>query len=166
MTEQIEEQISIIRAITVLAKVNKRHQERVKATAAAKKKLEESELYKEYEKAQNAAKSTSNLVDSLKALIREQALREFEETGDKTPVKGVQIKSFSIVSVTDDKTAKKWAAENAPLLLSLDLNKFRKAVENLDLPFVVKGVEHRAEIASDLSMYLPEQKQEVSDASS
>jgi len=47
-----------------------------------------------------------------------------------------------------------WASQNCPSALTLNKSAFGKAAKVLELPFVVKKTEMRAQIASDLSAYL------------
>jgi hypothetical protein len=66
---------------------------------------------------------------------------------------GISIKNFKVIRITDEKKAKAWAVTNAPSLLKLDEKKLEKAVENLELDWVQKGTETKAQIASNLSQY-------------
>lgn len=95
-------------------------------------------------------------IEALEVEIKLQGTMAFLEnpTLGRKPVKGIEVKEFSIIKVLDEKKALIWASQNAPSILKLDQTKFKKAVENLELDFVEKGVEYRTQIASDLSEYL------------
>lgn len=95
----------------------------------------------------------SSEIEQLEKEIRELAVAQFDGQ-NKKPFKGIEIKEFSVVKVLDEKKALIWASQNAPSILKLDQAKFKKAVENLELDFVEKGVEYKGQIASDLSEYL------------
>jgi seryl-tRNA synthetase len=94
--------------------------------------------------------------DELADEIREDALLEFDLSEDKNkkPYDGIQIKEFQTIEVTDEEEAIKWSIDSGQFaLVSLVTSKFNKIAKVLDLPFVTKGTEYRAQIASDLSMY-------------
>lgn len=133
------------------------------AKIAAQKSLDEC---KELLEDTDEWKSVEDAKEWLNRMSEQQELEEKEirilsnlhfsndETANKKPFKGIEIKEFSIIKVLDEKKALIWASQNAPSILKLDQTKFKKAVENLELDFVEKGVEYRTQIASDLSEYL------------
>jgi len=94
-------------------------------------------------------------IDEVTNHIKDEVLAEYSGE-DTKPYDGVQIKTFTIVEVKDEKKAKIWAAQNAPSLISISKSKFDKAVKELELDFIEIGEEYRVYLASDLSAYLEE----------
>lgn len=117
------------------------------------KKLELTEEWISLQEEKEQLKGLSVVVEQLEEEVRDLAHSLFDGQ-NKKPFIGIEIKEFSVVKVLDEKRALVWASQNAPSILKLDQTKFKKAVENLELDFVEKGVEYRVQIASDLSEYL------------
>lgn len=115
--------------------------------------LENSHEWIDYQDALNNVRGLEQQESILANEIREVAVQTFDGT-NKKPIYGIEIKEFSVIKVLDEKKALIWASQNAPSILKLDQAKFKKAVENLELDFIEKGVEYRGQIASDLSEYL------------
>lgn len=115
-------------------------------------RLENSMLWKDLQLEIDIRKHLETETSELEALIKQEAVAAFD--GNKHPLTGIEIKSFSVVTITDQKSALKWIAENAPTCLKIDEGKFKKIADTLELPFVDKKDENRAQIASDLSSYL------------
>ena len=83
---------------------------------------------------------------------RKAAVLAYQDSGERKPLPGSEVKMYATVTITDERAALKWAAENAPATVKLDTTKFNAAVKLLDLPFITKGEEPRGTIASDLSV--------------
>lgn len=108
--------------------------------------------------------AVANLVATLRTLnerltmaeqeTRNAVLGAFQETGERKPVPGAEVKMFATVNITDERAAMTWAIQHVPAAVSLDTKKFGAAVKNLELPFIEVGEEPRGQIASDLSEYL------------
>jgi len=108
--------------------------------------------------------AVANLVTTLRTLnerltmseqeTRNAILGAFQETGERKPVLGAEVKMFATVKITDERAAMGWAIQHVPSAISLDQKKFGAAVKNLELPFIEVGEEPHGQIASDLSTYL------------
>jgi len=90
-------------------------------------------------------------------LAKQAALETYDETQDKRPLPGVEIKVFHKVYY-NPKDALAWCRANAPNLLVLDAKRFEKGIIDgtlLDVPGAVAEIalEPRAQLASDLSEY-------------
>ena len=89
-------------------------------------------------------------------LAKQEALAEYDETQDKRPLPGVEIKVFKVVEY-EELAATMWCQSNAPTMLKLDAKRFERFVKEdiLNIPaHVAKVVEEpRAQLASDLSEY-------------
>ena len=113
----------------------------------------------EYEELRNAKSLMTQLSEKASELgieIRETSVWEFlgGDMENKKLYAGVQIKEFQTIEVTDERKAIEWAIESEQFnLVKLALSPFKKVAKVLDLPFVTKGTEYQAQIASDLSMY-------------
>ena len=84
--------------------------------------------------------------------LREMGLERFQETGDKRPGLGVEVKMFSEPRYEQDQ-ALEWAIEHK-LALSLDRKAFEGMAKHGAIPFVRFEQVYRAQIASDLSKAL------------
>lgn len=94
-------------------------------------------------------------IKEAEAVIRGTALEHYDGTREKEPWPGVKIKLYTVVKY-DPRAALAWAKENSPNLLTLNKSAFQKAVKaNLTGPIGVVTKEPRAQIARDLSEYLP-----------
>ena len=81
--------------------------------------------------------------------IRIEVVKQHSLTGE-TKYDGVTVKHFVVVTITDEREAKVWAAHNIPNMLTLGSG-FGKKVNGLDLPFYEVNDDYRAQIDSDLS---------------
>jgi hypothetical protein len=133
-----------------------------KQKEAEKTLTEKLEATPEYVALQAIKKEIGNTKDDASRAelqIKNNVIPEFG-LDDKKPCDGVQIKEFSVIRVLDEKEAKRWASENAPGVITLNKSKFDRAVKGLELDFIYKDTEYRAQIASDLSMYEEEENAE------
>lgn len=129
---------------------------RLKETASdLQEKLEQTQEYKALQDAQDNAKLMTTEVSRVEAEIKDSVEKEFVRTRleNTKPYDGIEIKKFGVVHILDERQAITWAATNAPQVLSLKQAPFNKIAKVLDLDFVQKTTEYRAQIASDLSMY-------------
>ena len=90
-------------------------------------------------------------VEKWEGVLREQALFHYEETGDKAPCDGVQVKIFTKYVYDPDK-ALEWAQAHKIALVpeSLDKKAFEKIAAVQPIEFVEKKEEPQAQIASKL----------------
>ena len=115
--------------------------------------LEQAEEYKTLQYFKERLTETKTRTDEMADEIRTEAIMQFDGE-NKKPYDGIQIKEFQTIEVTDEEEAIKWSIDSGQFaLVSLVTSKFNKIAKVLDLPFVTKGTEYRAQIASDLSMY-------------
>lgn len=94
--------------------------------------------------------------ESLEAEIKAEALATFTATGTKKQ-EGVTIKEFTVVKISDESQAREWCMTNFRPALKLDTKTFEKAAQDGTVPAELATVttEPRAQIATDLSKYLP-----------
>ena len=118
---------------------------------ALKDELESTPEWKRYQDRLAYSKNVQAYVDEATERVRESALREFAESGDKKPAKGVQVKLFSKL-VYDAAQALDYAKANLPAALKLDTKKFEAAAKALDLPFVATEEEPRVYIDAVLEV--------------
>lgn len=112
--------------------------------------IDETELGKQLAELKvTMAQINAELAD-LEVRARDAAVLVYQESGERKPLPGAEVKMYSTVKITDERAALKWAAENAPATLKLDTTKFNAAVRLLDLPFIELGEEPRGTIASNL----------------
>ena len=93
--------------------------------------------------------------------MSEDAARKLAEaiyatTQEKKPCDGVQVKVGTVYEY-DPKQAFAWAQETKMALIpeSLDVKAFEKIAKATPLPFVTEREEGKAQLATDLSAYLP-----------
>ena len=118
-------------------------------------KLEQTDEYQQLQKSEEILDNIWDDVSKIEEVIRTLVYDQFISSGleNTKPYDGIQIKKFSVVHILDERGAIKWAATNAPQVLSLKKAPFNKIAKVLDLEFVESDNEYRAQIASDLSMY-------------
>ncbi len=123
----------------------------------AQKELEKSEPFVALQARKAKLQILQARVDGMAGGIRDRVETEFRlsaEPRDTKPYDGIQLKKFTIVTITDEQAAKEWVAENAPGCIAIKKAPFNKVAKALgSLEFVDITTEYRAQIASDLSMY-------------
>ena len=102
-----------------------------------------------------ATQSAMLLADQAEAALRALVLADFEQTGDKKPVEGVEVKSFETLSY-DATDAFAWAKQTGMAVTpeALDVKAFEKIAKATKLDFVNVVVEPKVTIARDLSAVL------------
>lgn len=106
--------------------------------------------------AQYVRDTARQLIEKLEDEIKVEALATFSSTGTKKQ-EAVTIKEFAVVTIKDEALAREWCMTNFRPALKLDTKTFEKAVKDGTVPDVYATVttEPRAQIATDLSEYLP-----------
>ena len=124
----------------------------------AQELLEDRIEYKEVLACKEELKAYAKIQETLEENIRSDAvmLSAFTNYEDRKPVSCVEVKEFTIVNITDERIAKIWAAQNAPDALSIKKAPFNKIAKVMNLDFVDKSTEYRAQVSSNLSEYLDE----------
>lgn len=98
------------------------------------------------------------LVENLEADIKAAAQVRYTVDQNKKPGNGIEIKIFKVATILDPDRAREWCMTNFRPALKLDETMLRKAaVDGGTIPASVVTVteEPRAQIASDLSEFLP-----------
>jgi len=122
--------------------------------AKAVEALQETAEYATVDALTNSVKDIKAKISFLESEIKEHEVESAKKYKGYLPIVGVTIKNFKVLKVEDDKKAKVWLASNAPALLSYSDSKLLKAVENLEIDWATVETEPRAQIESDLSVYL------------
>lgn len=108
---------------------------------------------------QGMANEAGGNVTALEESVRRQVVEAWEGNGDKHLHPAVTVKQFTCLSY-DPQAALEWCKSNLPKAVKLDERVFEKhakaVAETGPVPFVTLFVEPRAQIATDLSAYLPE----------
>jgi hypothetical protein len=115
--------------------------------------LRETAEYQALTTAKQARQDIERAVSLAASTVRESALAEFRQTGDKSPAKGVSIRLFRVYKY-DPTEAINWCMLNAPTFLAVDAKRFEKAAEQLPGAPVTIEYDPQPAIASDLSEYL------------
>lgn len=87
------------------------------------------------------------------AAVREAALA----TGEKQPHPAVQVKTYTVVNITDAAKALEYARQHLTIAVKLDAAEYKRVAKELrvsTLPYAEVVEEQRATIAKDLSGYL------------
>jgi hypothetical protein len=116
-------------------------------------RLRETTEYQALATAKQARLDIDRAVTLAASAVREAALAEFRQTGDKAPAKGVSIRLFKTYKY-DATEAINWCALNAPTFLAIDAKRFERAAEQLDGAPVTIEYDPQPAIAGDLSEYL------------
>ena len=95
--------------------------------------------------------NAEHLIDA-DALLRDMAIKVFNDTGNKTPAPGVGIREITRLDY-DPQVAFLWATEHK-VALKLDTPTFEKIAKASPPDFVKSLVVPQATIATDLSKYL------------
>jgi hypothetical protein len=111
--------------------------------------------YAEYAQAAKALNESKTILESITALAKEEALKDFTKNGEKAVYAGVSVKMFTKIDY-DPKAMRDWAKVNMTSLLTLDTRATELAAKAgiLDDAPVTVSKEARAIIASDLTGYL------------
>lgn len=99
-----------------------------------------------------ALKEAQEKLDAEEKVLRDAAVIEFKETGDKAPVLGVGIREITILEY-EAWIAFQWAQEHK-VALALDKKAFESVAKATPLPFVKTRTEPQATIARDLDKVL------------
>ena len=119
--------------------------------------LEQVAIYHAVVLAKDWIRESQEQIAELTDQVRAEALAAFQETGNKQPWPGVQIKMYSKIEFSEEE-ARAWCFDYAGSLLKLDTRAFQRAAPALpDAPITITK-EPRATIASDLSMYQKEKE--------
>lgn len=102
-------------------------------------------------------------IDELTQTIKQRAVLMFDGK-NKKPMPGIQIKEKSVAIITDDAAARKYALEEAPSYVNIDFAGLASLAKKLvgtphELKFVSINTDVVAEIASNLSAYLPKSEE-------
>lgn len=92
----------------------------------------------------------------LRVEIQDQALAEFERTGNKKIGPGVGIREYKVLALDDEWEAIQWAMQKAAGLLTIRVEQYQKALENneySDQPGRIEKVA-KATVSPDLNKYL------------
>ncbi len=100
------------------------------------------------------AKEAAEMLATCESGLREYAVRVYQETGDKHPGPGINIRDITKL-VYDAPAALAWAKHH-DVALALDKSTFEKIARVTPPDFVEIVVEHQATIATDLEKALRE----------
>lgn len=140
-----------------VAEIRKEIREKLFDYDCKKAKIEQSEGYVMMLRAKEIADELIESENILLSEIRERALERFFASNfeAKKPAPGVEIKKFTVLKIKDEKSAKEWAAHNAPNTLRLDERTLQKVIAGgVEVDWASIKDDYRAQISSDLSEYL------------
>lgn len=111
-----------------------------------------------YKGLDETVKTLARQLDETDADIRKIALDEYATYQNKKPGNGIEIKVFKVATILDPDRAREWSLHNFTPALKLDESAFKKAAIAGTIPPTLATVEEeaRAQIATDLSEYLPD----------
>lgn len=143
-----------------LAQINKLMESKLESKKLAEEALKKTPEYYIVQANQNELKELQETDTALRSEIKElalslSALSHFEK---RKPAEGVEIKQFETVEIIDEQQAKVWLATNAPSCLSLKKSDVDKVLKVVQTGFSKLNIEYRAQIATDLSGYLPKEE--------
>lgn len=112
----------------------------------------------EYTDIENALEEAGEHMVEIDVAIRKEALATYDLTQNKKPGHGIEIKIFSVATILDRDRAREWCMGNFTPALKLDESIFKRAAIDGTIPasLVTVSEEPRAQIASDLSEFLPD----------
>jgi hypothetical protein len=114
--------------------------------------LEKTDLYKyQLEEKVRFQELTEQISDAEEAIREIAVALSSKDNYETREFNGVKVKQFNIINILDESKAKLWASQYMPEAVKLTISKFNSGVRNLELPFIQKEVEYRAQIPSNLS---------------
>lgn len=123
----------------------------VKAREAAQKALEATPEWEALKAAEETFWRAKEQEEIHREAVEAAALAAYEETGNKRPCEGVEIKIYTQL-IYDAHTALRWAmGRGLETLLKLDKRQFVKAAKTLNPEFVRQEQEPRVFISKDLT---------------
>ena len=118
--------------------------EKIDAEIKAKK-----EAFEETLKAERLIQENyENEINQLKSELSEKAIKNFEETKNKTYIGGIKVQEVKKLNY-DEKTAFEWAKEKQ-MFLQFDKKGFEKAAPSLNLDFVEENITLRTTFPSKI----------------
>lgn len=112
------------------------------------------ELREQLEILQQPVEQVGERIRKLEDQVRNETVAQHSLTGE-TKYDGVTVKHFEVITITNEREAKSWAAQNIPDMLTLKSG-FGSKVKGLDLTFYKVDDDYRAQIDSDLSRFIEE----------
>jgi hypothetical protein len=111
--------------------------------------------YKLLQVCKSALADAQTRAESITALAKEEALKDFKANGEKAVYAGVSVKMYTRYDY-DASQMTTWARQNLPSMLMLDVKRMEKAAAAgvLENAPIVISKEPRAIITSDLTSYL------------
>jgi hypothetical protein len=149
--------LPVIEKLKKLAELRAGYQANSARVQDAEASAKDTPQWEAYENALDVRGIIGADIEKLEAEIKAEAVDKFIGFAiGKKPFEGLEIKTFTVVKVIDEKAAREWAMKNFTPALKLDTKAIEKAgKENLTPDGLVEiTTEHRAQIASDLSGYL------------
>jgi hypothetical protein len=114
----------------------------------------QSDFNEQYKPLFDARSDVMNRITEIEASVRDEAIKTYNETGDKQPMPGVTVKMFTKIDYDRGK-AFDWAKEHK-IALMLDTKAFDSLCKTASKPeFVEVKEEPKAMIATDLSKVIP-----------
>ena len=148
-------EITVKENLGVLAQTRKSIAELQNEIDKAKQELYQLPLAKMIDDLEGELKQTNEFADRISNEIRNDVHDYCVAYGfeNRKPFSGIEIKRFTVVNITDETGAKRWASLNAPSMLSLS-KKFNSMVADLEVLFKEVTEEYRIQISSKLDEYL------------
>jgi len=128
--------------------------ERKALLVEAEAKLHASPLWQQVGDRRESLNRAKSRQTDAEVAVRQEAMKVFTETGDKTPHPAVKVKMYTALDY-DDGDALDYARVYVPRAVKLDKRAFEKAAKVLEPDFVTIWQEPRITIARDLNEYLP-----------
>lgn len=116
--------------------------------------IEQTAAWRQWKKLAEREVEQYDVLHALEEQVHAAALHQFVETTEKKPHPAVQIKMFTRLDY-DPERAKIYCMEHVPAALKLDARAFEKVAKVLMLDWVESVPYPRAQVAGDLSEYLP-----------
>jgi hypothetical protein len=153
---QMSEDVGIVQALIEVRAARREVEQAKTAEAAAKKALEETSLYQQWDWARTARQKAEEVLAGREQLVRDLGRERYEKEGAAMKVPGISVKLYHVARYKLEE-ALAWARENMAGFLILDTKRFEKAAIGGVLPpgAPVQVVqEPRVSIASDLDTIL------------
>lgn len=135
-----------------LAHVRQQYAETLANCNQIMEQISQTELGQLHEREEQRADELRSKRTQVEKKIREELVRIYEQSGDKSPAHGGGIRVRRLLSY-DAQEACDWCRANAPALLTLDAKRFDQVAEVLGAP-VELVEEPQATISRDLSDWL------------
>lgn len=150
MTKELEAQLTAVAGARAL------YAQAIDERTAAEAAMDKTPEWGEYIAAGGRLRQVKQIVDAAESAAKEAIIAHYEDTKDKKPVAGAQVKLYDTLSYPPD-VALLWAMDKRmETVLRLNKRPFEAVIKTVKPKFLTIEKKPRAQLARDLSSYIQE----------